>query len=750
VRVWAFTIANGVFSLFLPIVFMKPQQETDRPISIWADILFACFWAGLWFGFSDMKNTNPMELMWDPYAAILWILVLIYAFFRQKKGDLRESFHLIFFVGFLSAGYGILQYAGRDIIWSSLIQPYGGRPVSTFGNPNFLSSYLMMTSLLSFSFGVYASTSNRMGYWLVALITGVGVLCTLTRSTYVGLFSSYVLFAILMFVNGEKRVFKWGSLSAALFVMFVLLFPTTPVTKLQSPLARFTEMIAAYKSGVSYGPWDQRILIWSSAWSMVKDGIFLGKGWGCFELFYPFYQGHYLLVRSLTQWRTHANNAHNILLEFWSQVGTVGLGLILWTFWTYIIASWKLLKTLNGHSLAISAALLSACVGMVVDNFFGNVSIFFAVPAFLFAWCLGCQFLIRPLPATVVPIKKARWGIGILLIINIFISLYFLSRWKQEIYYFQGFKEARQGLADKSIKSLEKAYAWFPGEVNGNYELGNSYSRIAKEMGDKGRTEDAKKFNAKSLFAYQAALNANPGYDEIHYNLGIVYSLLGQPNEAASALGLALFINPLLKEAYNSLGNVFINLNRPQDAIRIFEQGVAIFPKERDLWNNLGYTYSLIKDDKQAFRAYKNAVTADPGFNQGWHNIGLLANSGGFKDPILEIPGLIKSMETHIRNREFQKALAPALKIAEILPENPDSHLSLGNIYFYLGQTEKSIVEYQKAIEFKPEFSIAYLNLARLYQVSGKLDLAKSMIEKAAQLDPGNQEIQKAKQEIIH
>ena len=38
---------------------------------------------------------------------------------------------------------------------------------------------------------------------------------------------------------------------------------------------------------------------------------------------------------------------------------------------------------------SLSAALLAGLGGMAADNIFGNVSLFFAVPGFLFSWDLG-------------------------------------------------------------------------------------------------------------------------------------------------------------------------------------------------------------------------------------------------------------------------------------------------------------------------------------------------------------------------
>ena len=82
-----------------------------------------------------------------------------------------------------------------------------------------------------------------------------------------------------------------------------------------------------------YSSFHQRLLIWTSAWQMGLENPLLGNGWGQFELFYPFYQGRLMIafppVREL---RTHANNAHNEILDQWSQAGLLGLGAYLWFF----------------------------------------------------------------------------------------------------------------------------------------------------------------------------------------------------------------------------------------------------------------------------------------------------------------------------------------------------------------------------------------------------------------------------------
>lgn len=740
-RVWVFTIVNCVLVIYLPFLFRSTVPAEGKEHSIWSDLALGLFWGVLWFGFHEMKDKSGGPI-WDTYGAFLWGLALVYVSFRSRRGRMEEIFSAAFTVAFMAALYGILQYWGRDMIWGSPIQPYGGRPVSTFGNPNFLSSHLMMVSPLAFAQGLNKQKKERVGYFLIALVTAIGVLVTLTRSTYVGFVAIGIVFMGLTYRLRNIFNLKTTVIGVIGFVGLIFIFPRTPLSDVQSPLARFTEIVAAYNTGAPYGPWDQRILIWSCAWEMVKSNFLLGQGWGCFELLYPFYQGHFILIERLASFRTHANNAHNVLLEMWSQVGFLGTGAAVWLVTTIVAGGWFLLrKEVNESRKNILAAMLAAIIGMFVDNFFGNVSIFFAVPAFLFWWIVGSLFLPSvPSPGAYHVLHGyKKQGVLILLLVMVAgASFYYVRRWNQEVFYFQGFKQAKSNLLVPSIKSLETAVQWFSKEVNTNYELGNSYSRYAHELKGKGLTEEAKKYNEKAVNAYKDALAANPGYDEIYFNLGVCLNMIGRLEESQKALEMCLYINPLFRDGYNSLGNYYLNNGDFEKAASLFELGTGVFPNDKDLWNNLGYSHSQLKNQEKSFEAYKRAVMIDPGFRQAWHNLAIAAQSSNIKDPILEIPELINKMEDALKNKNYRAALKPSERIVEIMPDNADARLSLGNVCFYLAQYDRTEKEYLRAIAINPRFSIAMTNLGKMYQAQQKWAAARQQFQNALNVDPNN------------
>jgi len=89
--------------------------------------------------------------------------------------------------GALASCYGVLQYFGVELVWPRLLNPYGNRSVSTFGNPNFISSYLVM--LLPFALAYLMSaekTAHRLLYGFIFLSYAAMLMASLTRSSWGG------------------------------------------------------------------------------------------------------------------------------------------------------------------------------------------------------------------------------------------------------------------------------------------------------------------------------------------------------------------------------------------------------------------------------------------------------------------------------------------------------------------------------------------------------------------------------------
>ena len=85
---------------------------------------------------------------------------------------------------------------------------------------------------------------------------------------------------------------------------------------------------------------------------------------------------------------------------------------------------------------------------------------------------------------------------------------------------------------------------------------------------------------------------------------------------------------------------------------------------------------------------------------------------------------------------KFKYAELLLRKAIELKPDFVDAHLNLGNILQGLGKFKEAAISTHKAIELKPDFVIAYLNLGNILKNLGQLEKAEISLRKAIELKP--------------
>jgi len=102
------------------------------------------------------------------------------------------------------------------------------------------------------------------------------------------------------------------------------------------------------------------------------------------------------------------------------------------------------------------------------------------------------------------------------------------------------------------------------------------------------RTEQAKRFNlnnARSNLQYMID-HADPAYSlmpDVYLNLGVVYSLSGQPAQAITHFIKAIELNPRLPRAYNALADYYAKTNQAAKALETVTEGLRYNPGTRSL-----------------------------------------------------------------------------------------------------------------------------------------------------------------------
>ncbi|MBI5210553.1 MAG: tetratricopeptide repeat protein [Elusimicrobia bacterium] len=709
------------------------------PTAAWA--VFALAWGGLWVLFPQMRTLRASSGLWsqawDGYGAVVWAAGIAAAAWLTRAGRMLDYLHLALVAGFLASVYGVLQYFNVEFLWPSILNPYGGRSVSTFGNPNFLSSFNVVLLPIAVTFYLYARDWTRRAiYGAVCLALGSALLASLTRSSWGGAVAAVALLFLLRETRARAvENSRAAGLLAGLALMIILLWPQTRVGGAYHPsvLGRITEIKSFSAADGYYSPFHQRVLIWTSSWLMGAENPVTGKGWGLFELFYPFYQGHLLdTFQFFRNMRTHANNSHNEIMEVWSQTGIMGLGILLWLWCAFFLAAKRRLSEPPG--VREWTAFASACgvAGMLADNML-NVSLHFAMPAFMFWWAAGTAMgpvhgADRPwyeLSRSAAAKAAALAGAALLAVL----SWYWVCTWFREAHYFAGFKLLRQGQLAAAVKSLETSKAWGPREVNAIYELGNAYARM-----ERFKDADA---------AYADAMRANAGYDEIYFNIATVKaSRLGQPEQALSYFRSALAINPISSDAHAAMTALL--LQDPQrhleEARRALARAVAMFPRNPNNWNNMGYVMSLGKRWAEAEQAYVKALEINPDMRISETNLrSVLKQSGRPAPPIIQTLDLLRELERRLAASDHSEAaLALAARVADSLPTVPRARFFLGTLLLARGRFEEAVGHLEWVAAREPTLVGARLNLARAYIRLSRPNDAARELKAVLAMDPQN------------
>ena len=576
------------------------------------------------------------QSIWDSYGVLLWGGgILFLCFWLRSQEPIAGLQQIILGTAWLASLYGLLQYFKVEWIWPQLLNPYAGRSVSTFGNPNFMSSYLVAILPVAIADYVFKVTGlSRISlFWVITASVGA-LIATLTRSSWAGAAAAVAVAALGAWPAVSRDVWtkirKPALALAAVLVLMVISWPkSSSAAYSQTVFGRLTEVKQVAQG--TYGAVTQRFLIWLCAWGMVEDHPLIGKGWGTFELFYPYYQGAQLDKKVFRNVRTHANNAHNEVLEYWAQVGAAGLGVVLLLWVAFFRAGGLVAKRLPLPWKALAWGYLGGVAGVLVDNLL-NVSVHFAVPAFIFWWWVGSVWVLEPSSLEVKRFTlEPLWRRGILgaaALALLGFSVRSALLWAEEIHFFEGFKLSKAGVdLARAQLVLEKAYRYHPLDVNNSYELANVYAR-------RGLRE-------KALGMYQRALDANAGYDEIFFNRATMHMQMGNDAQAIQNYRTALAINPLSREAVNALSGIYIKdiSKHGEEAVALYRRALAVYPEDKDLWNNLGYLEVQRQRWEGAREAYRKALEIDPNFDLARRNLAVV--------------------ELNVRKRSANKASAP-------------------------------------------------------------------------------------------
>ena len=90
----------------------------------------------------------------------------------------------------------------------------------------------------------------------------------------------------------------------------------------------------------------------------------------------------------------------------------------------------------------------------------------------------------------------------------------------------------------------------------------------------------------------------------------------------------------------------------------------------------------------------------------------------------------------HMRNGEFQEAIAVITELIEKEPENADHYRFRAELFRLWGKIKRARGDYQKVIELTPQSGVGYNGLAEVYLQDSEFEEALPYAKKALELEP--------------
>ena len=504
------------------------------------------------------------------------VFFCLFACFLRSAEDAEKALWTLYIAAFAVVSYGMLQYAGIDLITRT--GHAGGSGYSSFlGNRNFMSSFLaalLPLELLS----ITRSKSRQAMLFLIVLfsLSLFSVASAGTRGVWMGIMAAMLyalaipgprIFAALV----KKRIFIAASLLILILLAVFLVY--APGGLLPSLKIFQKRVISIFNPGESSASW--RLMTWRITMNIIREYPLTGIGAGNFKIHHLNYQGEYLekqVFGSMPE-STKAAHPHNEYLEQWCETGLLGLGAYL-----LVIVSVLFANARNARRDPALHALNAGILVILVHSFFefpvylpATGMVFWLYLSLSAAMGAGYRLKDRQIAAGTL-VKAGACAVAVLLLPS---SLSIMRSYLASSYLKEGFRSFDEKKWAASIKVFEKSDIMSRGD-------GEVLLALGAACINEGLTAPGISSLERGLLNF---IDKN-----IYFNLGLAYQQAGQYYRSVFNFKKAIRIKPDFVSAYSNLANNFKYMKMYAPAINYYRKALAIDPGFLDARYNLGNT----------------------------------------------------------------------------------------------------------------------------------------------------------------
>ena len=644
------------------------------------------FWAVLAtvgvLALSTIFGENPYHSFWSNYERmeglvthlhLLAYFVMLISVFKNET-NWRRFFYSSIAVSFIITIYSYLQFFGKLEIHQS-----SDRLDATLGNSTYLAIFLIFNIFLAAYYllkparqlaGGEQRISARSLLAFVVVLEIPVVFLTATRGAILGLIGGAVLFALIIAWLERSR---WSKILASVIIGIILVLlglffalRNTDFIRANYVFTRFADISPQEQTVKS------RFTIWGMAFEGFKEHPLLGWGPENFNLVFNKYYKPQLWPQE--PW---FDRAHNVIFDWLSQAGILGLISYLSIFGAAFYALWK--KQSDKLAKAVFTALFAA-------YFFHNFFVFDNLTSyFMFFTVLGfIHFLeIKPMPQADSPKSASsfQYVVAAAVPLAVVFALYFIN--------------IKPLLASQALLNTLKDMAVsgqnvdvILGDFDKVFGYGTFGSGEAREQFS-GYASNALAFNISNDLKFKVLQKVISEMER---------QVVENPKDARSRLFLAA---------------LYLKEGKFDDAFKTLDKAQELSPKKQQIFFLRADALIGKGDNGKALEVLKEAYELDPAYPEAAKNLALgavLNNQSAYAEEILmkafgnKIINDQNLLTAYARTGNFKKVRDIWLLFIAKDPENAQYHVNLAATYMQLGERQNAVMELQKAIEINPQF----------------------------------------------
>lgn len=737
-------VSIGAYVLSKNVTFSGVIESKTNYIMVFT--LWGAMWLMLPWLKTNLSGDGIFARTFDVYGLVLWGTGIWLGTRILRKLTQENVLVLSFIACALACMYGVFQGFGLDILWPFDMQQFASKAFSTFGNPNFLSPFVVM--LLPALLVYYMRTESKKDicvYGFLVLVYLFYLSFGLCRSCWI----ATAVGLLMMWMFGTLRALIWKRKGRVFWLVVlgvaVTYLPFFVQSSRQAVLDRVSETSQVKPANITlqvsreeiFPALHQRLYMWNISKDIFLSRPVMGAGLGNYQTAFMYAQPQTLLqYPNLRELKTITQSPHNELFFQLAQGGIVGLGLFIFMFMVLFLEVHDFAAhKKEGDKKQLLQALFCGILAMLVDNML-NISLHVVVPAFMFWWLVGAEvsgvgrtesnteIVSNPFTKTVAFVLL----LGCLLVIGWQVAVF-----QSQFLAFRSQKAWVRGEQESAKKELAQAIKWYPANSEAGYALGNIFLQEGNY--------------AKALETFERTLSAAAYRDEVYYHAAL--AAIGKQDRAKAVHYLrdTLRLDPFNLSAYDMLA-AFVKediIYAEGDALSLLERGLKLFPYDTSLWHDVGAIYLKRGEKEYAKTVYKNALAIDTLDKSLLRSLKQLYEKDEEKPAVIAQAEELQRYYGQIQNlrgaskKTLHKLREQLEQYIEKYPDDTNGPILLARYFTLTGNDIKSKEILEEVLQQHPDDLSANLALAALLQKAEDVPAAQKYLQNVLFYYPQNQ-----------